>query len=273
MTAELTWRDAAAAAEKATRRSGVTVRELRGVAECVAAEEMLADVWGAPRDAPPIPADLLTSWLHCGGCVLGAFIGDVGVGLTAGIAGAPGSDSLYSLIAAVTGEHAGRGIGMALKQTQRVWALERGATTIVWTFDPLVRRNAHFNLNRLGARVTGYRKDFYPPMRDLVNRDDHTDRLVATWHLAAPGPLSSNGEPGPRILDHDDAGDPVVTGDPAGPVVLAWIPPDIEAMRRSDPAKAMRWRLAARAALDSSWAAGYRPAGVTAEGCYTLVRG
>ncbi|ONI88662.1 hypothetical protein ALI144C_06455 [Actinosynnema sp. ALI-1.44] len=258
--------------EEATRRAGVIVRELRTVDECVAAEKMLADVWGAPRDAPPIPADLLMSFLHSGGCVLGAFAGSLPIGLTVGLAGAPGSDSLYSLIAAVSAEYAGRGIGLALKRTQRLWALERGASTMVWTFDPLVRRNAHFNLNRLGARATDFRKDFYPPMRDLVNRDDHTDRLVATWHLAEPAPLAWSGEAGPRVLDHDHDGDPVVAGEPTGPVVLAWIPPDIEAVRRSDPAKAKRWRLASREVLDRSWAAGYRPAGITADGCYALVR-
>nr|WP_042191049.1 hypothetical protein [Kibdelosporangium sp. MJ126-NF4]CEL19806.1 hypothetical protein [Kibdelosporangium sp. MJ126-NF4]CTQ97031.1 hypothetical protein [Kibdelosporangium sp. MJ126-NF4] len=249
-----------------------TVRELSTSDECVAAEHLLADVWGTPRDAPPIPADLLMSFLHSGACVLGAFAEDTVVGLTVGLAGAPGSDSLYSLVAAVAATHAGRGIGMALKQTQRLWALDRGAATMVWTFDPLVRRNAYFNLNRLGARVTDYREDFYPPMRDLVNQDDHTDRLVATWYLADPVPLSGGGGPGPRVLDHDADGEPVVNATPPAPVLLAWVPPDIEAMRRSDPDKARRWRLAARSVLRRGWDDGYRPAGITGDGCYALVR-
>lgn len=267
-----TWRGAAAAADKATRRAGVTVRELRTTAECVAAEELLAAVWGTPRHAPPIPADLLMSLLHSGACVLGAFTGGTTVGITVGLAGAPGSGSLYSLVAAVAAGHTGRGIGMALKQTQRLWALDRGAATMVWTFDPLVRRNAYFNLNRLGAHVTDYRKDFYPPMHDLVNQADHTDRFVVTWNLANPAPLSVGGEPGPRVLDHDAVGDPVIAAASADPVLLAWVPPDIEAMRRSDPAKAKRWRLASRAVLERDWAAGYRPAGIAGDGCYVLVR-
>ncbi|MGW0516055.1 GNAT family N-acetyltransferase [Crossiella sp. NPDC003009] len=250
--------------------AGVTVRELRTTEECVAAEALLAEVWGTPPHAPPIPADLLTSLLHSGGCVLGAFAGEAVVGLTVGVGGAPGSDSLYSMVAAVAATHAGRGIGLALKQTQRLWALDRGAATMVWTFDPLVRRNAHFNLNRLGARVTDYRKDFYPPMNDLVNRADHTDRLVVTWHLNDPVPLAAPDDSGPRVLDQDAQGEPLVTGAPADPVLLAWVPPDIETMRREDPAKARRWRLASRTVLARGWTAGYRPAGITADGCYLL---
>lgn len=253
----------------------VTVRELRTPGECVAAEALLASVWGTPPGAPPIPADLLMSLVHGNACVLGAYAEEVCVGVTVGVAGEPGSDSLYSLVAAVATTHAGRGVGMALKQNQRRWALERGATTMVWTFDPLVRRNAHFNINRLGARATDYREDFYPPMRDLVNRADHTDRLVVTWHLADPTPVhgghADSHKQGPRVLDHDAVGEPVVSPAPAEPVLLAWVPPDIEAMRRSDPAKARRWRLASREALRRAWSAGYRPAEVTSDGCYVLV--
>ncbi|MFD4669656.1 GNAT family N-acetyltransferase [Lentzea sp. NPDC058450] len=266
-------RDAVQAAYKASRLAGVTVRELHSTDECVDAEELLAAVWGAPVNAAPFPADLLLALQHSGGCVLGAFAEETMVGLTVGVAGEPGSHRLHSLIAAVVPGHAGRGIGMALKQTQRLWALNRGATTMVWTFDPLVRRNAHFNLNRLGALVTDYRKDFYPPINDAVNKADHTDRFVVAWHLVTPAPLLVVAELGPRVLGHDTDGEPTIVDVADEPVLRAWIPQDVEAMRRSDPAKAKRWRMALREVLDRTWARGYSAAGITGDGCYVLVRG
>ena len=59
--------------------------------------------------------------------------------------------------------------------------MRAGMAKIVWTFDPLVRRNAMFNLARLGARATRYEVDFYGPVRDAINGEDETDRLVVEW--------------------------------------------------------------------------------------------
>ena len=46
--------------------------------------------------------------------------------------------------------------------------------TIVWTFDPLVRRNARLNLIKLGADVDGFEVDFYGNMDDGINSGDPT---------------------------------------------------------------------------------------------------
>ena len=78
------------------------------------------------------------------------------------------------------------GLGRVLKQHQREWAFARDVGHITWTFDPLVARNAHFNLRVLGARVTEYLVNHYGPMDDGVNRGDETDRVMVSWALAAP---------------------------------------------------------------------------------------
>ena len=52
---------------------------------------------------------------------------------------------------------------------------------MTWTFDPLVRRNAHFNLAVLGATVDEYLVDFYGPLPDAVNAGDESDRLLVVW--------------------------------------------------------------------------------------------
>ncbi len=72
------------------------------------------------------------------------------------------------------------GLGRLLKQHQRDWAFAHGVGHITWTFDPLVARNAHFNLRVLGARITEYLVDHYGAMDDGVNRGDErpADGLV-----------------------------------------------------------------------------------------------
>ena len=72
-----------------------------------------------------------------------------------------------------------------LKWHQRRWALERGLTTITWTYDPLIARNSFFNLTRLGARPESYFVDFYGVMDDGPNRGQPTDRMQVRWDLTA----------------------------------------------------------------------------------------
>ena len=262
-------------AEEAVRRAGVTVRPLRGPADCVAGAELLAGIWGTSVEASPLNGDVLTSLVHSGNCVLGAIGADGSmVGLAAGMGGGMGSDCLYSLIAGVVSGHAGRGVGLALKQAQRWWTVERGGTRMVWTYDPLVRRNAHFNLNRLGARVAEYLPDFYPPMHDALNRDDLTDRLAIEWDLLRPAPGDGGTVGDARVLlDSTADGEPVpLAGRPAGTELAVRIPADVEAMRRVDPDRAMRWRLAVREALHGAATDGYHPYRITADGCYVLDR-
>ena len=62
-----------------------------------------------------------------------------------------------------------------------------------WTFDPLVRRNAYFNLHKLGARaVDQYLPDFYGRMTDGINAGDTTsDRLYIQWDVASPEAIAA----------------------------------------------------------------------------------
>jgi predicted GNAT superfamily acetyltransferase len=76
-----------------------------------------------------------------------------------------------------------RKIGRGLKLFQREEALSRDIRLIEWTFDPLETRNAHFNLNRLGAIVRTYIPNFYGITTSPLHRNLPTDRLLAEWHL------------------------------------------------------------------------------------------
>ena len=267
---------------ESSQQPSVRIAELTGHQDRIAAASLLAGIWGLSPAESPVPADLMTALSHAGGCVIGAWTPDgTLVGVTIWLAGAPHSDRVYSYIAGVAGSFAGRGLGRRLKLAQREWALRRGAAFLTWTYDPLIRRNGYFNLNRLGGRVTDFVTDYYPPMQDAVNAGDLPDRFVVEWALAE--------EPGGRVPPPGAAASPIVLGSaagdepelrlgpldgapPSGAVVRAWVPSDIEGLRSGEPGLGRRWRLAAREAFTVLFAADFRPVGIDADGHYVFVR-
>ncbi|NRQ39679.1 GNAT family N-acetyltransferase [Nonomuraea sp. NN258] len=254
-----TARDEAGAA---AAKSGVEVRELHTFDEFEQVFRLFDDIWHPGPNNPPVTVELMVAFSHAGGYVAGAFESGTLVGASVGFLAA--GDTLHSH---VTGASIGRGIGYALKLHQRAWCLERGISKVTWTFDPLVRRNARFNLAKLGAAPAEYLEDFYGVMTDAINEGDASDRLLALWRLAEPRPAPP---PGGEVAVGARDGRPVVTG-ASGPVLLVATPPDIETLRRRDPAAAREWRLAVRDVLGGLMGAGGRVAGFTSEGDYVVV--
>jgi predicted GNAT superfamily acetyltransferase len=171
-----------------------------------------------------------------------------------------------------------RGVGYALKLAQRHTCLARGITDMRWTFDPLVRRNAAFNLGALGARAAAFHVDFYGAMDDAINGGDASDRLEAVWALASPLPSAPAPGPAPGTDDElvsllvEREGWPRLTGtEPSAGAVLA-VPADYETLRRRDPARSQAWRAACREVLRSAYGVGLRVGRVTDAG-YQLVDG
>jgi predicted GNAT superfamily acetyltransferase len=119
-----------------------------------------------------------------GGQVLGAFAGDLMIGFTLAVVGVRnGAAYLHSHMTGVAADYRDRGVGRMLKLYQREEALGRGIRLIEWTFDPLETRNAHFNLNRLGAICRQYLPNLYGVTSSPLHRGIPTDRLVAEWRL------------------------------------------------------------------------------------------
>jgi len=248
------------------------VRPLVRMDELTEAADLLAAIWGYPAGQYPVAPELLRALSHAGNYVSGAWIGEQLVGVSAGFMGLhDGAQLLHSHISGVARDHQGTHIGFALKQHQRDWALERGIDVIEWTFDPLVRRNAYFNLTKLGAVVVGFEADFYGHMRDEVNVGEHTDRAVARWLLTAPRPAAVDTAGAPAILSATDDGRPVANGSWA-PVLRAWIPEDHVALREANPAAANDWRLALRETVGAALCRGYVATAMTRDGWYTLVK-
>ncbi|SEM94126.1 Predicted acetyltransferase, GNAT superfamily [Nonomuraea pusilla] len=252
-----------------TAPAEVRVRTLHGTPELQRAAGLLREVWATqPGDDPPIALDMLCALAHSGCYVAGAYLDDELAGVAAGFLAA--DRSLHSHIAGVAPGARGRGVGRALKEHQRAWAGERGLASVSWTFDPLVRRNAFFNLARLGARVSAYLPDFYGPMSDGLNDGGPSDRLLVTWPVAAPPPEEPSDQPPHRtIVDESGA-----VREPEGAGLLRCAtPPDIEGLRSSDPAAARRWRAALHDGLGGALGHGYHVTGFTRSGWYLLARG
>lgn len=228
--------------------AGIEIRALNTVEAIFEGSRVLADVWRG--DDAGMPPNLLRALAYSGNYVVGLYDGDRMIGASAAFFGPPAERSMHSHITGVLPEYQARGLGRVLKQHQREWAFARDVGHITWTFDPLVARNAHFNLLVLGTRVTDYLVDHYGPMSDGVNRGDETDRLLVSWALAAP--RAGN----PPDID-------VVASVP--------LPRDIERLRVDDPAEAERWRREVRAQFQEHFGRGLTVGGYRDQAGYLFV--
>ena len=247
--------------------SGVVVRDLVRIEDLRAAETLFAATWPGQ---PPATAGLLKALVHAGGYVSGAYAGEELVGAAAAFLAEHGGPALHSHLAAVPPAARGLGVGLALKLHQRDWAAARGLHVVTWTFDPLVRRNAWFNLAKLGAGVEAYLPDFYGPMDDGVNDGGPSDRLLAVWPTArTTSSAVTDPEGWVPVLDDVD-GRPTARPRPSTATRLAVATPgDVEALRRHDRELALAWRLAVRDALAPLLERG-RVRGFTRAGSYLV---
>jgi predicted GNAT superfamily acetyltransferase len=276
---------AAAAAEAAASGAGIEVRLVAEPTDLRAVCRLFDSIWQAdPADAAVTPS-LLRALSKAGSYVAGAYDGSGLIGACVGFFAAPTRHELHSHIAGVSAAARGRNVGRAMKLHQRAWALSQGVATVTWTFDPLVRRNAYFNLVKLGGTPEQYLPDFYGSMGDAINGNDTTDRLLLRWDLTTePVARAARGihrrwdaaalrDAGAVTgLDRSAAGEPV-PGTPEGRTVLVAVPPDIESLRRTDPACARQWRTAVRDVLGPLLDRGAAVVGFDRAGWYVLDRG
>jgi predicted GNAT superfamily acetyltransferase len=130
---------------------------------------------------------------------------------------------------------------------------------MVWTFDPLVRRNAVLNLVRLGATVSGFEPDFYGEMPDAINAGDPTDRLFAWWQLASErAEVAARGEL--ALMD------PPTLLAARRDIAVIPVPEDIVELRQREPLAAAHWRLQTRERIQTAMADGYRIIGMSNDG-------
>jgi predicted GNAT superfamily acetyltransferase len=276
--------DAEDAAARAAKAAGVAVRELSSLADLSAAIELFDAIWEPESGNSSVRLDLLRALAKAGNYLTGAYDLASGslLGASVGFFGPPAHAELHSHVTGVIPAGLGRSIGFALKVHQRAWCLRHGVHVIAWTYDPLIRRNAYFNLVKLGARPVEYLRNFYGAMDDAINGGTETDRMLARWDLrsrlvadACAGtirPASHTAElarGAEVVLSAGPDGWPVSGGASAG-TLLVGVPGDVEALRLADPPCAAAWRTALRDALEPALTGGARVTGFDRDGWYVV---
>ncbi len=172
----------------------ITIRTLKSLEDFYNFQKLQQRIWSSGDD-DVIPIHVLVTQAKNGGLLQGAFVAQ-GADPTGGMVGMalgwPGFDThtapprlkFCSHIAGVLTEFHGQGIGLALKLAQREHLLAQGLMDwMTWTYDPLQRVNAIFNIHRLGATCTTYHRDVYGPMDDALNAGLPTDRCQVEWRM------------------------------------------------------------------------------------------
>lgn len=259
----------------------LAVRPITAHAECQACVALQHEIWGSEDS---VPASVLQVVSHVGGIVAGAFAPD---GELAGfVFGLPalidGTIVHWSHVLGVRESARNAGVGRLLKEYQRAELARRGIDRMYWTYDPLVAKNAHLNLNLLGARVVVYVRDMYGTTASPLHNGLATDRLVVVCDTA-PG-ASRPAHASARTL----ALTPVLTPEPRdGDVVastsdaerrhtlLLEIPPDIQLLAAQSIDRAARWHAATRTHFEWALHRGYTVAAlyrdpVTSRAFYVL---
>jgi predicted GNAT superfamily acetyltransferase len=249
------------ATREATSRADVTVRPLTTIAECTACVALQNEVWGFGDE---VPATLLLVTPKVGGIAAGAFAPDgTMLGFVFGISGVRDGELVHwSHMLAVREGARDLGLGRMLKEYQRAELRRLGIARMLWTFDPLVARNAHLNLNRLGARVVEYVPDMYGITDSPLHFGLATDRLIVSCSTTAqdaraPEPLQSIEQlpvltpfPRPGDAGFDERG-------PRAPTLLIEIPTDLMALIAHSPDAAAMWRAATRDNFQRALQQGY----------------
>lgn len=263
-------------------RESLVVRPLESLADyqaCVALQDL---VWG-PEFSERVPVSLLKVATYVGGLAIGAFDAAGGlVGLVFGLTGVhEGRVTHWSHMLAVHERARNLGVGRMLKEAQRAELARRGIPEMAWTFDPLAARNAHLNLNVLGARIVRFAPNMYGTTDSPLHHGLPTDRLVAAVQTAGASPprrLEPGAATAPLLTLRPRPADPVLDRGGARPrAIRIEIPTDFARLLAGSPADAAAWHAATRDHFEWALAHGYEASGFVRDraadrGFYALTR-
>jgi len=240
------------------RRSPFDVRPLESDADLKACVALQRRTWGE-NYADIVPTSILKITARIGGVVLGAFdsAGTL-LGFVFGITGVERRNIVHwSHMLGVVPEAQNQGIGRTLKEQQRLLVAKLGAKAMYWTFDPLVARNAHLNINVLGVRATDYVQNMYGESASPLHRGIGTDRLIVSWPVDDIAVAARRREMTKALRA------------PAGDLLRIEVPGDIAALQLSNMSAARDWRERTRTAFQQAFASDYVVQGFESTGAET----
>ncbi|MBN1538126.1 MAG: GNAT family N-acetyltransferase [Anaerolineales bacterium] len=167
----------------------INIKNIELVEDMVEIEDIQRRVW-VGSETEVVPAHILVAIVKYGGILIGAYIEKEGVEQCAGfVFGFPGFYTTpdgprpmhCSDMLAVLPEYRNQGLGYRLKRAQWQMVRNQGLDRIIWTYDPLMSRNAHLNINKLGAVCNLYLRNFFGELQDSMNFGLATDRFQVDW--------------------------------------------------------------------------------------------
>jgi predicted GNAT superfamily acetyltransferase len=240
--------------------SDVTIRECVSVEDFQQCIQLERAIWkDADIDIMPIRLYMISK--TCNAPTIGAFDSQgrlVGFGHTS-LALVDNHVAYHSHMLGVLEQYRDKDIGYRIKLFQRQRAIEAGIRLIFWTFDPLVSRNAYFNINKLGAIVKRYEVNYYGEgVSTVFDPDVPSDRLIAEWWVSSPHVESVLAGNKPRVDE---------------PLAWVCIPDDIDEVRARRGQEHRRWRFKVRDQFQKALAQGAIVRGFAREadrhqGCY-----
>lgn len=274
-----------------------TIKILETRDELVALEELQQLVWPGD-DREIVPAHMLIAAVNHGGLAVGAFAPAAGNGaqiLVGFVFGFPcfyptpdGPRSMHcSHMLGIHPDYRDQGLGFLLKRAQWQMVRHQGLDRIVWTYDPLMSRNAQLNIGKLGAVCNTYQRNVYGEMRDELNAGLPSDRFQVDWWVNSQRVnrrLSKRARPSLDLAHYLAAGSKVINPTQVGPagwplpsrelfipnspaqvepgekgeaLLLVEIPSDFQGLKQADRELALEWRMHARALFEDLFAQGY----------------
>lgn len=167
----------------------IKIKNIESVEDMVEIEDIQRQVWEG-SETEIVPAHILIAIVKNGGLLIGAYKETGGIEKCIGfVFGFPGFYSTpdgprpmhCSDMLAVLPEYRDQGLGYKLKRAQWQMVRNQGLDRIIWTFDPLMSRNAYLNIHKLGAVCNTYLRNFYGELADTMNRGLASDRFQVDW--------------------------------------------------------------------------------------------
>jgi predicted GNAT superfamily acetyltransferase len=221
----------------------VTIRECSSIEDFQQCIELERAVW-KDEDIGIMPIRLYMISKACNAPTIGAF--DVSgrlVGFVHTMIALMDRHVVYhSHLAAVVEDLRHQDIGFRMKLAQRQHAINAGVPLIIWTFDPLQSRNAHLNINKLGAVIRRYEVNYYSEgLSTVFDSNIPSDRVFAEWWVSSP-----------RVKSVLDGNRPSVERQAKS--VL--IPEDINKVRSRSIDEHLKWRIRVREDFQRALAGG-----------------
>ncbi len=283
------------------------IRVLEHPDELYAVEEMQRLVWPG-SETEVVPVHLLLTAAHNGGLVIAAYDPSrlvegkpMMIGFVFGFPGfymTPDGPRLKhcSHMLGVHPDYRDKGVGFLLKRAQWQMVRQQQIDRVTWTYDPLQSRNAYFNIVKLGAVCSTYKREVYGTLRDGINVGLPTDRFEVDWWVNTQRvkhrlsrevrrrlDLAHYFDAGAEILNPTRRGEdglpyppaelseevlrtlrpvggermPNQEGQSSKALILVEIPSDFMALKSANPSLAIEWRMHTRAIFEDLFARGY----------------